>query len=181
MWSDEKNTLLGIEKSLNQLNLVQASYVQKEDGEADQTGTLYWSRPNKLHLNIENKQHLIVRGGTAVFYDLKLSQRSYISIDDLPLSFLLQDHINLRKNDNYQFKVAQTEKAIFLQVLPMKSGLLPLYFMFNKGNLMLAGWAYLDDQTGYVIKTSLLSLTQPQKLDDELFKLKQKFAGFENR
>jgi outer membrane lipoprotein-sorting protein len=179
-WTQDSQILSRIEHNLNALKQVQATYIQLEEGKPDQTGTLYWKRPNQMHLKMSTRQYLIVKSGTAVFYDLNLGQRTYISIDDLPLSFLLQDPVVLRNRTDYTFQVAHDETRTFLRVLPQSSDQPPLYFLFDKKTLKLMGWAYVDP-VGSPIRTHLTSLQQPESLNPDLFKLRQNFPGFEKR
>ena len=179
-WTQDSEILSRIEHNLNALKQVQATYIQLEEGKPDQTGTLYWKRPNQMHLKMSTRQYLIVKSGTAVFYDLNLGQRTYISIDDLPLSFLLQDPVVLRNRTDYTFQVAHDETRTFLRVLPQSPDQPPLYFLFDKKTLKLMGWAYVDP-VGSPIRTHLTSLQQPESLNPDLFKLRQNFPGFEKR
>ena len=179
-WTQDSEILSRIEHNLNALKQVQATYIQLEEGKPDQTGTLYWKRPNQMHLKMSTRQYLIVKAGTAVFYDLNLGQRTYISIDDLPLSFLLQDPVVLRNRTDYTFQVAHDETRTFLRVLPQSPDQPPLYFLFDKKTLKLMGWAYVDP-VGSPIRTQLTSLQQPESLNPDLFKLRQNFPGFEKR
>jgi outer membrane lipoprotein-sorting protein len=179
-WTQDQQILLQIEKNLNALKQVQATYIQLEDGKPNQTGTLYWKRPNQMHLKMSTRQYLIVKAGTAVFYDLNLGQRTYISIDDLPLSFLLQDPVVLSDRTDYTFQVAHDNTRTFLRVLPQSPDQPPLYFLFDKKTLQLMGWAYVDP-VGSPIRTQLTSLKQPESLNPDLFKLRQNFPGFEKR
>ena len=179
-WTQDSEILSRIEHNLNALKQVQATYIQLEEGKPDQTGTLYWKRPNQMHLKMSTRQYLIVKSGTAVFYDLNLGQRTYISIDDLPLSFLLQDPVVLRNRTDYTFQVAHDETRTFLRVLPQSPDQPPLYFLFDKKTLKLMGWAYVDP-VGSPIRTHLTSLQQPESLNPDLFKLRQNFPGFERR
>ncbi|MFM7631140.1 MAG: LolA family protein [Alphaproteobacteria bacterium] len=179
-WTQDSQILLKIEQNLNALKQVQATYIQLEEGKPNQTGTLYWKRPNQMHLKMSTRQYLIVKSGTAVFYDLNLGQRTYISIDDLPLSFLLQDPVVLSNRTDYTFQVAHDATRTFLRVLPQSPDQPPLYFLFDKKTLQLMGWAYVDP-VGSPIRTQLTSLQQPESLDSDLFKLRQNFPGFEKR
>ncbi len=179
-WTQDQQILSQIEKNLNVLKQVQATYIQREDGKPNQTGTLYWKRPNQMHLKMSTRQYLIVKAGTAVFYDLNLGQRTYISIDDLPLAFLLQDPVVLSDRTDYTFQVAHDDTRTFLRVLPQSPDQPPLYFLFDKKTLQLMGWAYVDP-VGSPIRTQLTSLQQPASLDPDLFKLRQNFPGFEKR
>ncbi len=179
-WTQDQEILSRIEQNLNTLKQVQATYIQLEEGKPDQTGTLYWQRPNQMHLKMSTRQYLIVKAGTAVFYDLNLGQRTYISIDDLPLSFLLQDPVVLSNRTDYTFQVAHDDTRTFLRVLPQSPDQPPLYFLFDKKTLQLMGWAYVDP-VGSPIRTQLTSLQQPASLDPDLFKLRQNFPGFEKR
>ena len=179
-WTQDPQVLSQIEKNLNDLKQVQASYIQREEGKPNQTGTLYWKRPNQMHLKMSTRQYLIVQSGTAVFYDLNLGQRTYISIDDLPLGFLLQDPVVLQGRTDYTFQVAHDDTRTFLRVLPQSPDQSPLYFLFDKKTLRLMGWAYVDP-VGSPVRTQLTSVEQPVSLNPDLFKLRQPFLGFEKR
>ena len=179
-WTTDRAVLTQIEKNLNALKQIEATYVQREEGKPNQTGTLYWKRPNQMHLKMSSRQYLIVKSGTAVFYDLNLGQRSYISIDDLPLAFLLQDPVVIQNRTDYSFQVAHDDSRTFLRVLPQSQDQPTLCFVFDKKELQLKGWAYVDP-VGATIRTDLTSLKQPESLDPDLFKLRQNFPGFERR
>jgi outer membrane lipoprotein-sorting protein len=97
--SETQNKILDqIQDHLQSIKTLQGKFVQASSNGNSASGKFYLARPNRLRFIYDDKNapQIIADGTHLIYYDPRLEQVTYLSIDRSPLAPLLQDPVNLR-------------------------------------------------------------------------------------
>lgn len=140
--------LARIEAYLDDLDRLQAGFVQIAHNGRRSTGTLYLDRPSRMRLDYDppNRIQIVAADGRIDYHDPDLQQISNIAVGRTPLGFLLADEIRLdgdvtvtgfaREGDELWLSVVQTEN-------PAQG---ELTLIFADEPLQLRRWIVIDAQ-----------------------------------
>ncbi|MDR1026436.1 MAG: outer membrane lipoprotein carrier protein LolA [Lactobacillus sp.] len=165
-----------IEDYLNNMQSIEASFVQSASNGAASEGKIYIQKPNKLRMEYASPVDVLIigDGDFIVYNDKELDQVTHIDYDDIPATIILGDKIKidgktLKATDFY--KDAGTTTITVEQV--KKSDIGPITLIFSNDPFELKQWKIVDPQS-VEITVSLYDITNNGSLDKNLFKFKKK-------
>jgi outer membrane lipoprotein-sorting protein len=149
---DAKTTYLlkKVATYLNTIKTARASFQQQVKGGETSVGIFEISRPGKMRLQYTKPDITVsIRGDDLVYYDAELDSLSYISSQDVPITFLLDDPIDLFRQDLDVKAGYDKEGNIVITVRQTRADgqvFAPISFVFQKEPLKLLYWAFYDQQ-----------------------------------
>jgi outer membrane lipoprotein-sorting protein len=164
-------TIEEVNAYLNRLTQLTGNFVQIGPDGKRSTGKLYMVRPGKLRFEYDPPSPLeIVADGTSVILrDRKLATQDLYSLSQTPLKFLLDRHIDLRRD--VAVRSARVEGDNYVVVIDDKStfgGTSRIALTFDTKVTRLKQWVVTDPQ-GYDTTVILSNLDTASRPDDRLF------------
>jgi len=171
----KERTLAKLEKSINAVKTMQAKIVQTTNRDEDVFGSLLVAKPNKMLLNYENSDTVLMADGyNIIFYEPSLDQVSYIGLEDSPAFLVLSQDFSFadERLDMLDYWDEGSEVHI---TLAMKKDPLAgrISLVFDKKSGELKGWTLKDAKNN---RTRIM-LVEPKyniAIDDSLFEFKKK-------
>ena len=165
--------LSDVEKYINSLQKISGNFTQNSSNGAHDAGKFYISKPGKMRLEYESPILLVADGNSIVYQDRKLDQISYISMNAIPASIVLNNDIRLTgKNPSVKIKeIIQTNNTTEITLSTpneKQSGTITL--LFETRPLSLAGWRVRDAQ-GITTNVQLSSIKPETTFNSNLFKI----------
>ena len=172
----QEEALRQIETYLNSIKTLEADFVQTSSNGGTAEGKLYIAKPNKIRMEYDDPTSVLIvgDGNYIVYNDKELDQVTHIDYDDIPASLILANDIkidgkNIKASNFYQ------DAGITSVTLDYKDkgDVGPITLLFSNNPLELKQWKIVDPQN-IEVKISLYKSMQDGKLDDSLFKFKDK-------
>ena len=141
-----------IQKKLHTIHTLKARLVQKTNGGAPITGGVYIKRPGCLKIVFypPTAFSLVVNQDTCVYEDALTSRPFHVPLERLPVRFLLNPQINLRKHFTVQGIYPEIDGTrIDVQT---KDGFHKMSLFFTKTN-DLRGWSMTDFEGNKILVT----------------------------
>lgn len=169
--------LARVENYLNQLTTVVADFTQVAPDGSITSGTFYWQRPGKMRWEYEPPTPIVIYGSSSelIYFDKELAQTTHIPMRSTPAGLLARDPI--RFDDSVAIEEVEDHAGVMRvtmrQAKEADEGKLTLEFAdtpFQLRTLM------LTDGTGQVTTISLNNARFGEKLDSELFTLRDPTA-----
>jgi chaperone LolA len=171
--------LTRIENYLNNLQSLQAGFVQMSSNGGTAEGKIYISKPSKIRMEYTAPDELLIvgNGDYIIYNDKELDQVTNIDYKDIPATMILTQKIhfdgsNLKVTDFYK-DGGQTSVTV---ETPKNKGVKPITLIFENNPFRLKQWKVIDQQN-IEVTISLFDMETDTKLDDNLFKFDKKSAG----
>ena len=174
--ASQEEALRQIETYLNSIKTLEADFVQTSSNGGTAEGKLYIAKPNKIRMEYDDPTSVLIvgDGNYIVYNDKELDQVTHIDYDDIPASLILANDVkidgkNIKASNFYQ------DAGITSVTLDYKDkgDVGPITLLFSNSPLELKQWKIVDPQN-IEVKISLYNSMQDGKLDDSLFKFKDK-------
>ena len=161
-----------IENYLNNINTLQAEFIQIDHYGNSKSGILRIAKPGKIRFEYNKPSSIIIisDGKYIIFFDKKLEQINRIPKNKIPIKFLIDDKFSFKKNEILIKNLNYDGNVISITIKDNKnhfSGDLTL--LFEDKPLMLRQWIIQDSQ-GFTTKVSLQEISTDIVIDDTYFK-----------
>ncbi len=161
-----------LEEYLNNLQTLEADFVQMASNGTTSEGKIYIAKPSKIRMEYAAPTSVLIvgNGDYVVFNDQELDQITNIDYDDIPATMILANNIridgeNLKITDYY--KDAGMTNVTLEYAKDKEVG--PITLVFNNRPFELKQWKIIDPQS-VEVTLSLYNVTRDKALDDQLFK-----------
>ena len=154
---DQVATLTRVEDYLNQLDTLQARFVQISSNGSYAEGELVVERPGSLRFDYDppHTALLIASGLTLLYYDKELKQASFLPLWETPLWWLIRERVVLGE----EVEVIGVEEGLGTLSVTLRDRDNPdsgeVTLVFSDAPLVLRRWEVLDTQ-GIVTQVSLV-------------------------
>ena len=172
----ENADLNKIENYLNNINTLEASFVQMSSNGGSAEGKIYIEKPSKIRMEYTAPDPLLIVGNGAyiIYNDKELDQITNIDYKDIPATMILSNKI---KFDGKNLKVADFYKdsgqtSVTVE-MPNSPGVKPITLIFDNSPFRLKQWKVIDQQN-IEVTISLFDAEQDKKLSADLFKFNKK-------
>ncbi len=165
-----------IETYLNNIQSMEADFVQTASNGATAEGRLFIEKPNKIRMEYADPTNVLIVGdGKYIIYnDTDLDQVTHIDYDDIPATLILANDIKI---DGKKIKVSdfyQDSGTTSITLDYMNKGDLgPITLVFSNNPMELKQWKIVDPQS-VEVSVSLYQTKKDVALDERLFKFKNK-------
>lgn len=164
-----------IENYLNNMQSLQADFVQTASNGNNSEGKLYIAKPNKIRMEYADPTSVLIvgNGNYIVFNDKELDQVTNLDYTDVPATMILANTIkidnNLLKIDDF-YKDSGTTSITLTP--PSFTNVGPITLVFTNSPFELKQWKIIDPQDTEVT-LSMYNVVRNAKLNDDLFKFKK--------
>ena len=165
-----------IENYLNNLQSLQANFVQMASNGGTAEGKIYISKPSKIRMEYTAPDSLLIvgNGDYIIYNDKELDQVTNIDYKDIPATMILTQKIkfdgqNLKVIDFYKDN-GQTSLTV---EMPKNKSVKPITLIFDNNPFRLKQWKVVDQQN-IEVTISLFDIETDVKLDGNLFKFNKK-------
>lgn len=164
-----------IENYLNNMQSLQADFVQTASNGNTSEGKLYIAKPNKIRMEYADPTSVLIvgNGNYIVFNDKELDQVTNLDYTDVPATMILANTIkidnNLLKIDDF-YKDSGTTSITLTP--PSFTNVGPITLVFTNSPFELKQWKIIDPQDTEVT-LSMYNVVRNAKLNDDLFKFKK--------
>lgn len=165
-----------IENYLNNLQSLQANFVQMASNGGTAEGKIYISKPSKIRMEYTAPDSLLIvgNGDYIIYNDKELDQVTNIDYKDIPATMILTQKIkfdgqNLKVIDFYKDN-GQTSLTV---EMPKNKNVKPITLIFDNNPFRLKQWKVVDQQN-IEVTISLFDIETDAKLDGNLFKFNKK-------
>ncbi len=172
----ENADLSKIENYLNNINTLEADFVQMSSNGGSAEGKIYIEKPSKIRMEYKAPDPLLIvgNGDYIIYNDKELDQITNIDYKDIPATMILSNKI---KFDGKNLKVADFYKdggqtSVTVE-MPNSPGVKPITLIFDNSPFRLKQWKVIDQQN-IEVTISLFDAEQDKKLDENLFKFSKK-------
>lgn len=172
----ENADLNKIENYLNNINTLEASFVQMSSNGGSAEGKIYIEKPSKIRMEYTAPDPLLIvgNGDYIIYNDKELDQITNIDYKDIPATMILSNKI---KFDGKNLKVADFYKdsgqtSVTVE-MPNSPGVKPITLIFDNSPFRLKQWKVIDQQN-IEVTISLFDAEQDKKLSADLFKFNKK-------
>lgn len=172
----ENADLSKIENYLNNINTLEADFVQMSSNGGSAEGKIYIEKPSKIRMEYTAPDPLLIvgNGDYIIYNDKELDQITNIDYKDIPATMILSNKI---KFDGKNLKVADFYKdsgqtSVTVE-MPNSPGVKPITLIFDNSPFRLKQWKVIDQQN-IEVTISLFDAEQDKKLDENLFKFSKK-------
>ncbi|WP_299395515.1 outer membrane lipoprotein carrier protein LolA [Pelagibius sp.] len=168
---DQVAALTRVERYLNDINTMQARFVQISDNGGYAQGDLYVDRPGHMRFDYDAPTPvlLIANGLTLLYYDKELKEATFLPLWETPLWFLIREEV--RFDDNVE--IVGIEEALGTLRVSLRDPDTPdggvVTLVFSDRPLTLRKWELIDPQ-GIETQVSLVNPVYGEAIDDDLFK-----------
>jgi len=171
----KERTLAKLEKSINSVKTMQAKIVQTTNRGDDVFGSLLVSKPNKMLLNYESSDTVLMADGyNIIFYEPSLDQVSYIGLEDSPAFLVLSQNFSFADERLDMLDYWDEGSEVYITLAMKKDPLAGrISLVFDKKSGELKGWTLKDAKNN---RTRIM-LVEPKynvAVDDSLFEFKKK-------
>lgn len=171
--------LTRIENYLNNLQSLQAGFVQMSSNGGTAEGKIYISKPSKIRMEYTAPDELLIvgNGDYIIYNDKELDQVTNIDYKDIPATMILTQKIrfdgtNLKVTDFYKDN-GQTSVTV---ETPKNKGVKPITLIFDNNPFRLKQWKVIDQQN-IEVTISLFDMQTDVGLNDGLFKFDKKSSS----
>ncbi len=171
-----------IETYLNNMQSMEAEFVQMSSNGGTAEGRLFIEKPNKIRMEYAAPTNVLIvgDGNYIVYNDTDLDQVTHIDYDDIPATLILAKDIKI---DGKKIKVADFYQdsgttSITLDYIE-KGDLGPITLVFSNNPMELKQWKIVDPQS-VEVTVSLYNIKKDGALDEKLFKFKDKKSNPKN-
>ena len=167
--------LTNIENYLNNIQTLEANFVQMASNGSTSEGKIYIAKPSKIRMEYAppTSVEIIGNGDFIVFNDKELEQVTNIDYEDIPATLILSENIKI---DNKNLKVADFYKDAGTTSVTLEyakdTNVGPITLVFSNSPFELKQWKVIDPQS-VEVTLSLYDAVQDKKLDEDLFKFKK--------
>ena len=172
----ENADLSKIENYLNNINTLEADFVQMSSNGGSAEGKIYIEKPSKIRMEYTAPDPLLIvgNGDYIIYNDKELDQITNIDYKDIPATMILSNKI---KFDGKNLKVADFYKdsgqtSVTVE-MPNSPGVKPITLIFDNSPFRLKQWKVIDQQN-IEVTISLFDAEQDKKLSADLFKFNKK-------
>ena len=164
-----------IENYLNNMQSLQADFMQTASNGNTSEGKLYIAKPNKIRMEYADPTSVLIvgNGNYIVFNDKELDQVTNLDYTDVPATMILANTIkidnNLLKIDDF-YKDSGTTSITLTP--PSFTNVGPITLVFTNSPFELKQWKIIDPQDTEVT-LSMYNVVRNAKLNDDLFKFKK--------
>jgi len=166
-------SLQAIEAYFNQLKTFQADFTQVDPDGGIAEGELFLKRPGRMRWNYTTPSEvvMITQGDNLLYYDKVMDEVSYLPLDDIAASMLIQSEVDFDTGD---FKVVTMQDEAGITRLTLEQIGAPEQGQFT---LVLRSqpmqlYSIILDQQGQVTRMSMSNIRQNAGLDDKVFDFK---------
>ncbi len=166
-------SLQAIEAYFNQLKTFQADFTQVDPDGGIAEGELFLKRPGRMRWNYTTPSEvvMITQGDNLLYYDKVMDEVSYLPLDDIAASMLIQSEVDFDTGD---FKVVTLQDEAGITRLTLEQIGAPEQGQFT---LVLRSqpmqlYSIILDQQGQVTRMSMSNIRQNAGLDDKVFDFK---------
>lgn len=174
----DREALSKISTYLNQLRTLEGDFTQLgPQGQIDQ-GRFYMMKPGRMRFEYAPPAPLLIvsDGRTLAVFNQKLKTADSYRLSDTPFGLLLDDKINLNRNDAI-VKVQRNPGTIVVEARTSRNRNKPnIAITFSETPLELRQWTVLDD-SGQPTTVALRNLRPGVTLSEQLFSLRQASAA----
>ena len=161
-----------IENYLNNINTLQAEFIQIDHYGNSKSGILRIAKPGKIRFEYNKPSSIVIisDGQYIIFFDKKLEQINRIPKNKIPIKFLIDDKFSFKKNEILIKNLNYDGNVISITIKDNKnhfSGDLTL--LFEDKPLVLRQWIIQDSQ-GFTTKVSLQEISTDIVINDTYFK-----------
>ncbi|MAR79628.1 MAG: hypothetical protein CMM18_05310 [Rhodospirillaceae bacterium] len=161
-----------IENYFNNINTLQAEFIQIDHYGNSKSGVLRMAKPGKIRFEYDKPSSIIIisDGQYIIFFDKKLGQINRIPKNKIPIKFLIDDKFSFKKNEILIKNLNYDGNVISITIKDNKnhfSGDLTL--LFEDKPLVLRQWIIQDSQ-GFTTKVSLQEISTDIVINDTYFK-----------
>lgn len=168
----QREDIRRIEAYLNDIDTLQARFVQLASTGDMASGTLYLDRPGKLRIDYDPPSPvLILADGTWLIYvDQELGQTTHLGLDDSPAGLLVRERVSLL-GDDLMITGLEAGASVLRVTLRRTSDPLggSMTLVFADKPLQLRKWTVIDAQ-GVSTDFALVEPRRGVTLDPELFR-----------
>lgn len=168
--SGQKSAVARAEAYLDDLETVQARFVQVSSNGAYAEGTVFVERPGKLRFEYDppHPALMIANGLTLLYYDRELEQASYLPLWETPLWFLIRKDVEL----GGALEVMQVIEEPGTLAITLRDRESPdrgvVTLSFKDEPFSLKQWEIVDPQ-GIATRVTLINPRYDQPIDDKIF------------
>lgn len=168
--AEDAATLRRIEKNLNDIHSMKASFIQRAPDGSVMEGKLYLERPGKLRFDFgKGAPFLVVSNGTLLtFVDYEVKQVSRWPIRKTPLGILVDEEIHF-DGDIEIPEIIRFAGLIKLPVIdPKRREYGYIILIFEESTMELRAWESVDAQ-GYTTRVALVNPEYNVAIDKKKF------------
>ena len=171
-----------IETYLNNMQSMEAEFVQMSSNGGTAEGRLFIEKPNKIRMEYAAPTNVLIvgDGNYIVYNDTDLDQVTHIDYDDIPATLILAKDIKI---DGKKIKVADFYQDSGTTSITLdyaeKGDLGPITLVFSNNPMELKQWKIVDPQS-VEVTVSLYNIKKDGALDEKLFKFKDKKSSPKN-
>ncbi len=171
-----------IETYLNNMQSMEAEFVQMSSNGGTAEGRLFIEKPNKIRMEYAAPTNVLIvgDGNYIVYNDTDLEQVTHIDYDDIPATLILAKNIKI---DGKKIKVADFYQDSGTTSITLdyaeKGDLGPITLVFSNNPMELKQWKIVDPQS-VEVTVSLYNIKKDGALDEKLFKFKDKKSSPKN-
>ncbi len=161
-----------IENYFNNITTLQAKFIQLDEDGSYKNGILMISKPVKIRFEYKKPSSILIvsDGQYVIFYDKNLNQLNRISINKVPIKFLVNNNFSFKNNDIIIKNIEYEGNVIILSIQYNKNMLTnKIKLIFENNPLILRQWI-IEDSQGYKTRISLEDVNTEIKLDEKKFK-----------
>jgi len=171
-----------IETYLNNMQSMEAEFVQMSSNGGTAEGRLFIEKPNKIRMEYADPTNVLIvgDGNYIVYNDTDLDQVTHIDYDDIPATLILAKDIKIdgkkiKVSDFYQDSGTTSITLDYVE----KGDLGPITLVFSNNPMELKQWKIVDPQS-VEVTVSLYNIKKDNALDEKLFKFKDKKSNPKN-
>ncbi len=168
-----------IETYLNNIQSLEATFVQMSSNGGTAEGRLFIEKPNKIRMEYADPTNVLIVGdGKYIVYnDTDLDQVTHIDYEDIPATLILANDIkidgkNIKVSDFYQDSGTTSITLDYAN----NGDVGPITLVFSNNPMELKQWKIVDPQS-VEVSVSLYETKKDLKLDEKLFKFKKAKSG----
>ncbi|MEO3427889.1 outer membrane lipoprotein carrier protein LolA [Pelagibius sp. CAU 1746] len=168
---DDVAAVSRVERYLNEIQTMQARFVQVSSNGAYAEGEVYLDRPGHLRFDYDPPTPvlMIANGLSLLYYDKELKEATFLPLWETPLWFLIREEVRLDEN----VEIVAIEEALGTLRLTLRDADTPdggaVTLIFSDDPLILKKWEITDPQ-GIETQVSLVNPVFGVEVDPDLFK-----------
>ena len=171
----ERRDVRRIEAYLNDIDTLQARFLQVSSQGGVAEGDVYLARPGRLRIEYDPPVPVLIvaDGSWFIYYDSELDQVSYLRLSATPAAVLVSDDISLFSGDLAVTAFERADEVIRVTVTRTEEPLEgSLTLVFADRPLALKQWTVVDAQ-GIATTVSLIGTRFGMALDEALFRFRK--------
>ena len=172
--TEDEKSIKRAQQYFNNLRSIEANFTQTDSSNQTREGKFFLSRPNKLRLdyNTPQKEMIMLSEDMFIHFNEELSEVSYLSAGQFPISFLSRRDLDLKK-DAKILNIIQNNSTLSLELeLPTKEEYKPrLTLGFDKNPFNLKS-IVVQEPDGKTVLLELVSAKYNTDIDNKTFEFK---------